>query len=149
MKVLDLQCHFEHRFEGWFSSEDDFASQIDSGALICPLCGDARIHKRLSAPRLNLGSNQTGGDLAISQANPVVRTSAMQAAWEDFGRHLAANTDDVGSQFAEVARKIHYGEIPKRGIRGKATVAETQALIEEGVPVLPMPQTNEIKGSLH
>ncbi len=134
MKVLNLQCQLEHSFEGWFSSEQDFASQIESGALICPLCGDSRVHKLLSAPRLNLRSRDGAAE---SPQRGDDTDTAVQAAWMEMGRRVIANTDDVGGQFAEEARKIHYGEVPVRGIRGKATAAETESLIDEGVPVLP------------
>lgn len=134
MKVLDLQCQQEHRFEGWFSSEQDFASQIESGALTCPLCGDSRVHKLLSAPRLNLGSTE-GAAESLQTCDGI--DTAVQAAWMEMGRRVIANTDDVGGQFAEEARKIHYGEVPLRGIRGQATAAETESLIDEGVPVVP------------
>ena len=57
MKVLDLQCSQQHSFEGWFGSEDDFQSQLSRGLVQCPLCGNAEITKKLSAPRFNLGKS--------------------------------------------------------------------------------------------
>jgi hypothetical protein len=72
----------------------------------------------------------------------------MQAAWTAVARHLMANTDDVGDQFAEEARKIHYGEAEERGIRGKATRAETASLIEEGIAVVPLELPEFLKGPL-
>jgi hypothetical protein len=66
MKVLDLQCAQHHVFEGWFGSEDDYQSQLSRGLLTCPMCGDASVSKKLSAPRLNLST--TRGDRAAADS---------------------------------------------------------------------------------
>jgi hypothetical protein len=148
MKVLDLQCRQHHVFEGWFASEDDFLGQCQRGLVECPVCGDASITKRLSAPHLNLGSARAKG----TSVQEVVTTSAvdqtLQAAWMAVARRIVANTDDVGERFAEEARKIHYGEAKERGIRGQASRAETASLIEEGIAVMPLPLPEALKGQL-
>jgi hypothetical protein len=72
----------------------------------------------------------------------------MQAAWMKMVRHVLANTEDVGPRFAEEARRIHYGETAERGIRGQASADETQALIEEGIGVLPLPIPKALKEPL-
>jgi hypothetical protein len=72
----------------------------------------------------------------------------MQATWMKMVRHVLANTDDVGTQFAEEARKIHYGESDARNIRGQATPEETEALLDEGIDVLPLPVPAALKGTL-
>lgn len=148
MKVLDLQCVHQHVFEGWFASEDDFLRQQDGGLVECPVCGDACITKRLSAPRLNLGSvhsKPAATDQSVTHVSP---EQAMQAAWMAVARRVLATTDDVGSDFAEEARKIHYGEVKERGIRGHASRAETEALIEEGIAVMPLPLPEVLKRQL-
>ena len=142
MKVLDLQCQHQHLFEGWFANEDDFLQQRER------VCGDASISKRLSAPRLNLGAAHSE-DAPSAQASPAMACAqALQAAWMTLARSVLANTDDVGTQFAEEARRIHYGEAPERGIRGRATSIEADALIEEGIAVLPLPLPDALKGQL-
>lgn len=151
MKVLDLQCAQQHAFEGWFGSEDDFQSQLARGLVACPLCGSSHIAKMLSAPRLNLGALQMPG--IAKPAEPRLAPTAtvppgMQATWMKMVRHVLANTDDVGSQFAEEARKIHYGECDARNIRGQATPEETEALLDEGIDVLPLPVPAALKGTL-
>jgi hypothetical protein len=72
----------------------------------------------------------------------------IQAAMMNMVRHVMANTEDVGSQFAEEARKIHYGEREERNIRGQATRAETEALIDEGIDVMALPVPENLKGPL-
>lgn len=150
MKVLDLQCAQSHGFEGWFGSEDDFASQLARGLVSCPMCGDTAITKKLSAPRLNLGHGRAPE--AAQPRQDVVATNdshtALQAAWLGMARRILANTDDVGDTFAEEARKIHYGEVPPRGIRGKASQAESEALAQEGIEVMQLALPEVLKGPL-
>jgi hypothetical protein len=177
MKVLDLQCGQQHVFEGWFGSEDDFQDQLKRSLVQCPLCGDATIVKRLSAPRLNLGSarerysdavpaqskdpsaepsRETTSDGSREEATPARQDlvagpqvdPALAAAWMTIAKRIIANTDDVGDKFAEEARKIHYGETKERSIRGKASPDETRALLEEGIAVLPMLLPESLKGRL-
>jgi hypothetical protein len=144
MKVFDLQCSHSHSFEGWFASEDDFQGQLGRGQVECPMCGDTAVSKMLSAPRLNLGAAQP------ESRQEVVNTpdASMQAAWLKMVRHVMANTEDVGERFPEEARKIHYGESEERGIRGQASPEQTEALLEEGIGVLPLPIPKALKETL-
>lgn len=163
MKVLDLYCVHLHSFEGWFASEDDFQSQISRQLVACPLCGDTEVQKKLSAPRLNLSSARDDQASAKSTAVvPVDNTptialaqevanldpNQLQAAWMQMVRHVVANTEDVGNKFPEEARKMHYGEAEHRNIRGHATPAETESLLEEGIQVMPLPVPEALKGPL-
>lgn len=160
MKVLDLQCENQHVFEGWFGSEDDFASQQARGLIGCPLCGGTTVFKRLSAPRLNFGhamepaSKQDVAPAAPRQdvvASPLASAGAnpeLAAAWLAVAKRVMANTEDVGDKFADEARKIHYGEAEERGIRGRASLNETRDLLEEGIAVSPLMLPEALKGSL-
>ncbi len=152
MKVLDLQCGQGHGFEGWFASEDDFLAQQARALVSCPLCGDAQVTKKLSAPRLNLSTSRSGPsqDLPPSTSVALAKPQAAEqmAAWLEMSRKLVANTTDVGERFAEEARKIHYGEVPEHAIRGQATAKETRELIDEGIAVLPLLLPESSKGSL-
>lgn len=157
MKVLDLVCAQEHRFEGWFGSEGDFQEQLARGLVQCPLCASADIHKALSAPRLNLRAGAGRNDRAAvdegGAAQPPQRQreapaqeasstatvpAELQAAWLQLARRIVAQTEDVGSRFAEEARRMHYGEAEERGIRGQATPQQASELLEEGITVLPI-----------
>ena len=144
MKVLNLQCSHSHSFEGWFASEDDFRGQLARGLVECPMCGDVEVTKMLSAPRLNLGA----AEAAPRQDLVSMPDASLQTAWLQMVRHVMANTDDVGERFAEEARRIHYGETEERGIRGQASREETEALIEEGIGVLPLPIPKALKEPL-
>lgn len=145
MKVLNLQCSHRHGFEGWFASEDDFQGQLGRGLVECPICGDTAVTKMLSAPRLNFGAPAPAQS---RQEVASVSETELQAAWLKMVRHVMANTDDVGERFPEEARRIHYGETEQRGIRGQASPEETEALLEEGIGVLPLPIPKALKGPL-
>ena len=157
MKVLDLACANRHSFEGWFASEDDFQDQLARGLLECPVCSDQHIVKLLSAPRLNLGApaapaapSETSPTTAVATASAADAAApseaALQAAWLKMMRRVVADTENVGSNFAEEARRIHYGEASARGIRGQASRHETEALLEEGIAVLPLPPVFDSPG---
>jgi hypothetical protein len=145
VKVLDLHCSQHHGFEGWFASEDDYQSQLARGLVECPLCGDTAVSKKPSAPRLNLGATQP----QAAQEVVSMPDASLQAAWLKMVRHVLAHTDDVGERFPEEARRIHYGEAQERGIRGQASKEETEALLEEGIGVLPLPIPKALKGPSH
>ena len=151
MKVLDLQCSHHHSFEGWFASQDDFESQLARGLVACPLCADTTIIKKLSAPRLNLAAPRAEPGPA-QQAHAVAQQVAsmtpeqMQAAWLQVTRQVLRQTEDVGERFADEARRIHHGETEPRNIRGQASAEETEALLEEGIAVMPLVLPEALKG---
>lgn len=137
MKVLNLQCAEQHLFEGWFAAEEDFSEQRSREAIRCPMCGNTKIVKRLSAPRLSFGASQVAQHEVIAPVALANESGAVaQRLWLQTCRHILANTVDVGSGFAEAARKIHYGETMQCAIRGQATLEQAQALVDEGIEVL-------------
>ncbi len=158
MKVLDLRCEQGHLFEGWFGSEDDFQSQLARDLIACPVCSSVRIHKGLSAPRLNLSAatapstpGAPAAPAAAASSTPLVpedRLRAVQAAWLQMSRRIVQQTEDVGAQFADEARRIHRGEVEERGIRGQATPREALELLEEGIGVLPLAVPDTSKETL-
>lgn len=143
MKVLNLRCANGHGFEGWFASEDDFLDQNGRGLVECPLCADRVVTRLPSAPRLNLSGVR---EPEAPQAPPA--EADLQALWLKAVRHAIANTDDVGERFAEEARRIHYGEVEARGIRGQATPDERAALHDEGIEVMSLPIPAGLKGTV-
>lgn len=150
MKVLDLACAHGHVFEGWFASEDDYLAQRERGLLECPICGVKDVEKRLTAPRLNLGKGQPPAGPDAAQTTPPSQgpLEAMQAAFLQALQHMVARTEDVGERFADEARRIHHGEAPTRGIRGRASVQEAAELVEEGIDIVPLPDLPLLKKTL-
>lgn len=150
MKVLDLRCAHGHGFEGWFASEDDFVQQHGRGLVECPLCGDRAIARMPSAPRLNLGA-PAPREVAASAppAAPPGQAVTLQNLWVEAVKHVMARTEDVGERFPEEARRIHYGEVEARGIRGQATPEQRAALADEGIDVVALPVPAGLKGPAH
>ena len=162
MKVWNLACGAGHAFEGWFASEQAWVDQTARGLVTCPVCGAADVQKRPSAPRLNLSaarervpSLQTAP--ASRQAVPVEPPKApapslapdLEALWHEIAQAVVSQTEDVGGQFAEEARRIHYGEAPERGIRGEASAEQRAELADEGIPVFSLPLSEGLKGPRH
>ncbi|MFD1558131.1 DUF1178 family protein [Paraburkholderia silviterrae] len=151
MKVLDLQCPDGHRFEGWFASADDFESQLSRKLVECPMCGATNVSRVPSAPRLNL-SGASEAQSTAGQASQAGQMAQAAAQWQAHAmrvmREVLEKTENVGDRFAEEARRIHYNEAPARNIRGVASAEDAQALVEEGIDVMPLPVPAALKGPL-
>ncbi|MEO8835518.1 MAG: DUF1178 family protein [Caldimonas sp.] len=145
MKVLNLRCVRHHDFEGWFASEDDFLAQSGRGDIACPLCGDAEIIRLPSAPHLNVSRHAAP---AQPSARPAGVEMTLQSQWLRAVRHAMSSTEDVGERFPEEARRIHYGEVEERGIRGRASQEDAAALREEGIDVVALPIPDAVKGTV-
>ncbi|MGR4867372.1 DUF1178 family protein [Variovorax sp. LARHSF232] len=149
MKVLNLQCSHGHGFEGWFASNEAFEAQLSGGLVECPVCGGKDITKLLAAPRLNLGGGKAPAEPQAAQALQAQHQQQQQnGRWLRAVRELMATTEDVGERFADEARKIHYGEVKERGIRGQATREETAALADEGIAVMQIALPAALKETL-
>ncbi|HJV96031.1 MAG TPA: DUF1178 family protein [Albitalea sp.] len=146
MKVLNLSCAHGHSFEGWFASEDDFQSQFERGLVECPLCADKSITRLPTAPRLNVSKARDPALLKAAEPADADVAMTMQTAWLRAVQHVMAHTVDVGERFAEEARRIHYGEVDERAIRGRTTLDEAQALQDEGIAVLSLTVPAALKG---
>ena len=128
MIVFDLKClDGGEVFEGWFSSGADFDEQTGRGLLECPYCGSARVEKAPMAPRVGR-SDGSGADV-----------KTMLAELSSLQDKLLSNSEWVGDELPEKARAMHLGEIERKAVHGKATVEETKSLIEDGVPIMPLP----------
>jgi hypothetical protein len=141
MIVFDLHCKDGHRFEGWFGSAKDFASQKKRGLLSCPTCGGTAIERALSAPRINLGAQEPAKPQpqAAPQKTPEMEGkdpfAIAQMLYSRMLDEILTKSEDVGTKFPEEARKIYYKESPGRAIRGQATQEEHDELVDEGIPV--------------
>ncbi|NLZ11997.1 DUF1178 family protein [Neopusillimonas aromaticivorans] len=158
LKVFDLQCELGHVFEGWFSSDDNYESQLSRGLLSCPVCNSQNVAKKLTASRI---SRSRSRNLPVSEVQPSAVSASLPATGVSQDRQLAApateqlaqlqaqimhkvreivrNTENVGPRFAEEALRMHHGETTERAIRGTATPEERETLAEEGVTILPIP----------
>ena len=145
MKVLNLRCANGHGFEGWFASEDDFLDQNGRTLIECPLCADKVISRLPAAPRLNLSGAREPVPVPV---NVKPQPADLQATWLATVRELMAKTENVGDKFAEEARRIHYGEVPHRGIRGQASFEERQALREEGIETMSIAVPRALDGTV-
>jgi hypothetical protein len=145
MKVLNLRCTHDHRFEGWFSSDADFVAQGERGLVACPLCDDKTISRLPSAPRLNVSTQR--GEPERPPSGDVIEVD-VQRRWLNAVREMMDKTEDVGDRFPEEARRIHYGEAQDRGIRGRASSQDAEALRDEGIEIVTLPVPVPLKGTI-
>ena len=139
MIVFELICPQHHRFEGWFSSSGDFETQQVRGMLSCPSCGNARI-KKLPTAKIRKSESAQSAPPQVTEGGKQLPVATMpQVTLNQLIDYVMANTDDVGKEFATEARRIFRNEVPHRNIRGVASREETEELIDEGVPVMPLP----------
>jgi hypothetical protein len=136
MIVYQLGCAEGHFFEGWFASSEACEQQTAAGHLQCPACGSLEVRKLPSAPYVK-GSHAPATEpaAALPTEDARLRRQAI-AALREF---LLKNTDDVGSRFAEMARRIHYKEEEARNIRGQVSSDEALELHEEGIEAYAIP----------
>jgi hypothetical protein len=128
-----LLCEHDHDFEGWFGASSDFDDQQARGLIECPVCASKAVRKAIMAPAVS-GTRKKGQEVTPAQTQAV-----MLEAMGRIRRHVEENFDDVGDAFAKEARAIHEGRSEERGIYGQATPKEVRDLVEDGVPVAPLP----------
>ena len=131
MILFQLRCAKDHEFEGWFPSGAAYEAQLAARKLTCPLCGDRKIDKAVMAPRI--------GKAAEAPTPAAKMATNARAALRDLRRKIEAECDYVGPEFAEEARRIHYGEAEERGIYGEASDEQAEGLVEEGIEVARIP----------
>ena len=147
-----LCCADGHTFDSWFQSGTGYESLRGSGRVSCPVCGTTKVDKALMAPAVQPArrAGQTGPALTDAVAPPPaapvpapLAPRAPQAEMEmrlaALRNHIEAHSDYVGLDFVTEARRMHQGEVPERAIHGEAKPDEARALIEEGVPIAPLP----------
>jgi hypothetical protein len=126
MIVFDLHCREAsctggETFEAWFRSNADYDEQSSAGLVRCPYCDSARVAKAPMAPMVPSKSQ-----------SPLARLAAVQA-------EMLKDSRWVGDDFAATARAIHSGEAEREAVHGNATLADAKSLVEDGVPVAPLP----------
>lgn len=117
-----IKCQHQHVFEVWFNRGSDFDDQAKRGLVECPTCGSQKVEKAPMAPNVKRSKPSSLHDIA-----------------QKIRGEIENNCDDVGTDFADEARAIHYGDKPERGIYGSATPDQAKDLIDEGVKVVSLP----------
>ncbi|MFU8881557.1 MAG: DUF1178 family protein [Rhodobacterales bacterium] len=147
MIQFSLKCSNDHQFDSWFQSSDAYEKLQNAGMVTCAICGVTSVSKAVMAPRIGLrradpamvaasaapqpAADGTGTDLATAPA----RDQALAA----LKAHIESTSDYVGTQFARQARAMHEGTTPERPIYGEARPDEARRLIEDGIPIAPLP----------
>lgn len=139
-----LSCSKGHGFESWFQNADAFDSLAKASQLTCPLCGDSAVSKELMAPAVSPSRKATTAQNAEAKAEPPTSplgapASELEAAMAEMRRQVETNSEYVGVNFVAEARAMHEGEAPERSIYGEAKPEEARKLLEEGIPVAPLP----------
>lgn len=132
MIKYNLICNQDHEFEAWFASSAAFEKQRDNGLIACTQCNSHKVDRAIMAP-------------AIPKKANADKAHKVRHMMQKLGQHVEENFDYVGDDFAEQARQMHYGEAKSRDIYGEATVEEASDLLEEGVPVMPLPGVDKHK----
>jgi len=137
MIQFSLKCAEGHQFDSWFQSAGAFERLQAAGHVACAVCGSAKVEKAMMAPRVRPArSAATGPERARPLSAPA---SPAEQALKALKAHVEANSEYVGMEFAREARAIHDGDAPERPIHGEAKPHEARRLIEDGVPVAPLP----------
>lgn len=146
-----LKCDNDHVFDSWFASGSAFDALCDAGRVECPVCGTSSVSKALMSPRVSTaGDKDAAQGVAIpEQPSPPELSGAdkseLAKAIGDLRARVERETENVGDRFAEEARAIHTGDAPERAIRGEATGSDAKALMDDGIPVMPLPYINPKK----
>ncbi len=130
-----LKCDKDHEFESWFRSADALGDLLKRGLVDCPECGSIKVAKALMAPKVQ-GTKKSA---APAQEPPDLPETVKEKALAELRKQVEDNSEYVGMNFATEARAIHSGEAPGRAIYGEARPSEAKSLIEDGVPVAPLP----------
>lgn len=134
---FSLRCAADHGFDSWFASDEAFRALQAGGQLACPVCGGIEVRKELMAPAVRPARKaDTGGAPRPDLSAPASELEAKIAALK---KQIEANSEYVGMNFAAEARAMHAGDAPGRAIHGEAKPEEARAMIEEGLPVAPLP----------
>ena len=141
MIQFSLKCSNDHRFDSWFQSSDAYDKLERAGLVTCAVCGVASVSKAVMAPRVRPARDAAPLPVPAGPKAPAQTAASHPAepALAALKKHIEANSDYVGKDFAREARAIHDGTAPERAIYGEARPEEARRLIEDGVPIAPLP----------
>ena len=134
MICYSLICSENHTFESWFANTQAYEKLKKQNLLSCSICGTLKVEKAIMAPNVSAKSNSD-----LDQEKQKLKPLDSQNAISELKNHIKNNSEDVGNNFALIARKMHDGETPERNIHGKTSLSEARSLSEDGVPIIPIP----------
>lgn len=136
-----LRCGNDHGFDSWFKGADAFAALQSARQVACPVCGSTEVHKDLMTPAVRPARKAAPSNSREGADRPDLSAPAsdLEAQIAALRRQIEENSEYVGMNFATEARRIHAGEAPGRAIHGEARPDEARAMLEEGLPVAPLP----------
>lgn len=167
MIAFDLKCNKAHVFEAWFGSSADYEEQSSRKLIACPICDSTVVTKAIMAPNIGRKSNQPQAAAPAPTPEPAPAADApkvpvpmakpgpelpaevtekLTTMMTQLRQKVEENCDYVGKDFAEEARKIHYGETDERGIYGEASLEEAEELYEEGIDIAALPLPSKPRG---
>lgn len=132
-----LKCENDHRFESWFQSGPAFDKLHSAKMVACPTCASTSVEKAIMAPRVRTA--RKAAQAPQPDAPLTTPQNDAERAIAELKSQVEANSEYVGMEFATQARAIHDGHAPERPIYGEAAPEEAQKLLEDGVPVAPLP----------
>jgi hypothetical protein len=148
-----LRCERDHAFESWFQDSSAYDAQVKRRLVSCPVCSSVKSEKAIMAPRI-VGKKGRERVEPVPAAAPVpaetpatptstplmmAQERELRAKLKELRDHIVKNADNVGEQFPNEARKMHYGDIEHRPIYGEASPEEARSLVDEGIEVSPLP----------
>ena len=142
MIKYSLKCPDDHVFDSWFRNSEAFDTLVKAGQVACTICGSAKVEKAIMAPAVKGGKRKDAQAVADADAPLSAPANPAELALRKMREHLEKNSDYVGKEFASEARKMHDGESDARAIWGEASAADAKALVDDGVPVAPLPFIN-------
>ena len=151
-----LHCERDHTFESWFQDSSAFDTQVKRKLVSCPVCESVKVEKAIMAPRIVSKKGRERAEPVPATPAPATAAPAESTAsgstpllmaqerelrtkLKELRDHIVKNADNVGEQFPNEARKMHYGDIEHRPIYGEASPEEARSLIDEGIEVSPLP----------
>ena len=134
-----LKCANDHSFDSWFQSAAAFDKLAGAGLISCAVCGSSEVEKAIMAPRVSAARDMTAERAAPKAGALSQPASPAEQALAELRRKVEKNSDYVGMNFATEARAMHDGDAPERAIYGEARLDEAKKLLEDGVPVAPLP----------
>ena len=144
MIQYSLKCDKDHSFDSWFQSGAAFEKLLSAGMVTCAICGSSDVKKSIMAPRLTTSRNKTTDTAPEAPSKPATPSLSEPAhpaeqALKELKNQIEKNSTYVGENFATEARAMHLGESPERQIHGEAKPEDAKKLIEDGIPVTPLP----------